>query len=304
MACWLLGCGACAPSPSAANPAAPLEIQAPLVEVAAASAATPPSPPPPSLVHKWLLKEVRYRHGQPSFVPRTHGGLTFDRWGGVGWSDGCNQHGGSYEVEGNRVRLRGGGSTLKLCSEGQEDVHYTQVTHFELADRRLELFTPTQSYVLERFPHSRMSEHAWSLHSMVTLATGEVADVDRFRHDYFHLFLAVEADARFRFIDLDHEEFTGTIWVREPNAVRFRLDPSSRARLAQRGEQLDSLRDAAQGYARTAQRYPTTLAQRLDWDGIESFAVLAATIVVRGKEEDADVLELATASQRYRFVPR
>lgn len=317
--CWiwavgLAGCAAGAgPGPSA-PPAPAVTVASEATEAPAGAKAgalparaKPEVPPPPEavLAHKWDLKEVRYQDGRPSFAPQRFGGLTLDLHGVAGWSDGCNRHGGGYKLLGEgQVQFFPGGQTLVGCSDELEDVHYEDVTGFKVTGSTLELFTPTQTYVLERFPYSKMSEHDWSLYTITNLRSGDVANVDRFRMDYFHLHLSVEQDATFRFTDLDREEFTGKVRVSGPSAVSLTLDDESRARMKRRGETLGHLVDSTQEYQKTAEVYPTTLAQRLDWDGVVSFVVHEEAIVIMGQEVSSEVLDLETKTHRYRFEPR
>ncbi|HTN92873.1 MAG TPA: hypothetical protein VL242_54770 [Sorangium sp.] len=258
---------------------------------------------PPQLVDTWELKAVRYKNGRRSFVPQHHGGFTLRANGSFDWSDGCNHRWMSLRVDGNKLSFDPEAtSTLLGCSFAVEDVHYHQATHYRLEDRKLHVHTPSQIYVLERFPYSRLSLHAWSLHSIKDRDSGHVLKLDRFRREYFHLLLRVEEDTRFHFTDLDREEFTGSLRV-EGGVIRgMAYDQASKARLRARPEQSGYLPDNTRDYRPTKKKYPTTYAQRIDWEAVTSFEVLEGTRKVGSEEHETEILELHSDTQIYRFI--
>ncbi|XXY46030.1 META domain-containing protein [Sorangium sp. So ce269] len=260
---------------------------------------------PPQLVDRWELREVRYKNGRASFVPQYYGGFRLRANGSFNWSDGCNHLSTSARVDGNKLSFDPGAtSTLVGCSFAVEDVHYPQATHYKVEDRTLYLHTPSQIYVLERFPYSKLSLHAWSLHSIKDRHSGKLLELDRFRREYHHFLLRVEKDTRFHFTDLDREEFTGSLQV-EGGVIRgMAYDQASKARLRARPEQSGYLPDTTRDYKPTTKKYPTTYAQRLDWEAVTSFKVLEGTRKMGSEEHETEILELHSDKQIYRFIPR
>lgn len=295
------------PFPKAAE--APPASSVPVApEEPAATAESSHAPPPDSnqhpLVDKWLLERIDYADGRPSFAPVHYGGLTFSRRGGVHWSDGCNQTGGSYTLAADGLSIVRGGTTLRGCSFPIEDVHYHRVTRFRIDGDTLTLETPTQSYVLTRFPHSRLNHHAWSLYAIVERASGEILNVDRFRTEYHHLFISFEDDSRFHFIDLDRAEFTGTLKVRGNAIEGMAYDEASRERVARRPTTLGHLPDSSRDYELTETLHPTTYAQLIAWPKVRSFRVVDGIIEQDGESVPLELLELHTDAQVYVFTPR
>ncbi len=257
------------------------------------------------LIYKWEFKEVQYKDGRPSFVPQRYSGVTLGANGGIGWSDGCNSLGSQYRIEGNTFSIGPRiNTTLMGCSFEIEDVHYEQVTHYQLEGRTLYLHTPSQVYVLEKFPYSKMSLNAWSLYSITDRQTGEEFIVDRFRTDYYHLLFRVEEDARFHFTDLDREEFTGSLHVEGETIRDMAYDHASQDRLRRKPEQQDYLTDRTQGYQKTTEKYPTTYAHQLNWEAVRSFQVVVGTVKEETEERTTMMLELSSDTQLYRFIPR
>jgi heat shock protein HslJ len=264
------------------------------------------APVPSALIYKWELKEVRYTDGQPPFVPHSYSGVTLSPSGGIGWSDGCNYLSSQYRIEGQTFiigpDLR---STLMACpSVEEEDVNYAQVTHYELDGHTLYLHTPSQVYILERFPYSPLSLHPWSLYSIVDQQTRAECNVERFRTEYHHLFFRVEEDRRFHFTDLDREEFSGTLQLAGEAIHDMEYDHDSEERVRGKPEQQDYLVDNTQDYQKTADRYPTTYAQRLHWEAVKSFKVGEGTLPIEEGVRTTSMLDLYTDTQIYRFLPR
>jgi heat shock protein HslJ len=257
------------------------------------------------LIYKWDLKEVRYKDGRQPFVPQRYSGFTLYANGGISWSDGCNHLGSQYRIEGNTFSIGPRiNTTLIGCSFEIEDVHYEQATHYQLEGSTLYLHTPSQVYVLEKFPYSRMSLNAWSLYSITDQQTGEEFNVERFRTEYRHLLFRVEKDNLFHFTDLDWEEFTGSLQI-EGEAIRgMAYDQASQDRLRSKPEQKDYLTDNTQRYQKTKEKYPTTYAHQLNWEAVISFKVLEGTVKIGGEERTTVILELYSDTQIYRFIPR
>lgn len=254
----------------------------------------------PPLVGKWLLERVVDRVANTTFKPVRYGGLTFSTRG-VSWSDGCNTTAGSYLAEGYELRITRGGSSLRGCNFELEDVHYDRVTHFRVDADTLTLETPRQTYELKRFPYSRLSQHSWSLYEIVDLSTGEHHNVDRFRLEYRHLLISFEDDARFHFTDLNHDEFTGVLTIRGSSIEGMHYDASSLTRVQARPVTLARLKDSYRDYTETAERYPTTLAQLIDWPNVTSFRLVDGAVEQVGTSEH---LELLSNAHIYVFTPR
>ena len=259
-----------------------------------------------ALIYKWELKEVQYKDGRKHFVPERYGGFTLHADGGIAWSDGCNFLFTSYTIEGQTIRIGAPASTMRGCPFEIEDVHYEQATHYELQGQTLLLHTPSQVYVLERFPYSRLSLNPWSLYSITDRRTGEVFNVGRFRTEYSQLFLSIESDESFRFIDLDWEEFTGSLQIEGNAILTMGYDRASRERLREKPEQQDYLPDNTQGYRHTIEQYPTTYAHKIDWDALESFRVFEGTLRDSALNENVETtfLEFYSDTQIYKFISR
>lgn len=303
---WVAAGGGCASAPVRAVVE---DTPAPKATASVASAATaapdePTAPAPEQLWFRWELKEVRYKNGRPSFVPERVSGITLDRRGGIGWTDGCNGFRGTYRHDGATFRISDVHGSLKACSFERDNVNYLEVNELALRGNRLELSTPTQLYILERFPYSRMSEHAWSLYAITRLATPETLSVDRFRSEYRQLMLEVKEDRTFVFTDLDHQQFSGTLEVKGEQISRMGFDQESRERLEKRGVEYGPLTDSTLGYKKTKESYPTTFALQIDWGAIESFAVRESPIEVADEVYLTDLLELRSKTHHYLFVPR
>lgn len=299
----VVGCGGAALTEPAAPPAVVVAPSAPEVE-AEPVAKRAPREPVADLAHKWLLKEVRYTDGRPSFTPQTYGGVTLDKQGRIFWSDGCNSIGGMYAITGDQFSVSDVAGTLVHCEAKVEDVEYTSVVRYELDGTRLRLVTPTQIYLLERFPYSPMSEHPWSLYSITEIATGETLNVDRFRMDYYQLYLSVQEDRTFEFLDLDGASFTGTLRVTGEGAVQLALDAASQARLGRRPVQRAPLTDSTIGYQKTKLPYLTTYAQEVDWSAIQSFGLSELAVTQASVTQETEVLDLRSKTHVYRFIPR
>lgn len=284
--------------PSVDQPNAQLEKKAPVVSTGPEPVERHP------IVGKWLLTRVHERLGGTSFVPVRYGGITFSHRGGASWSDGCNVNSGKYSVEGYEISVTRGGSSLRGCNFQPEDVHYDHVTHFSIKGNTLTLDTASQFYVLERYPYSPLSEHAWSLYEIVERATGKRHNVDRFRGQYQHLLLSFDNDQRFQFTDLNLDEFTGVLTVRGSAIEAMRYDAPSLARVTARPVKFARLKDSSRDYEETNEPYPTTLAQLIDWTKITSFRVFDGTIETSGQRQESELLELHSDSQIYVFTSR
>jgi hypothetical protein len=110
-----------------------------------------------AIVDRWEIDEVRSLVGAPTFVPQHTTGLTLDRHGNAGWSDGCNGVGGSYHARDGEFRIEDWSTTEIACPFEPDSMDYRAVTGYELRGKQLLLFTGTQVYVLHRFPYSVMS---------------------------------------------------------------------------------------------------------------------------------------------------
>ncbi len=168
----------------------------------------------------------------------------------------------------------------------------------------LYLDTPAQVYVLEKFPYSPLSLHAWSLYAIVDQETGEEFNVERFRIDSYQLFFKVEQDARFHFTDLDREEFSGVLQVEGEEIRGMAYDQASQDCLRSKPAQQASLPDNTQRYERTTELYPTTYAQEFHWEAVSAFTVGEETLEIGDGEQNTTILELDADTQRYWFIPR
>lgn len=273
--------------------------------------AEPPLPNLPAdeirapLEHVWHLKEVRYHDGRPPFSPKGYGGPTFHEAGNVGWRDGCNRIGGKYEASGQSLTIRVNSATRLGCPFEPEDVNYEQVTHYTVDGRRLELHTPTQTYILTRAPYSLISEHDWYLYSIVDLQEGASLHVDRVRKDYRHLQLSVDSDRSFQFIDYDDDKVTGSIRVKSDGGVRLALDKRSQQRVSSKPRRLERVPDSTNRNVFTQELYPLTYADIIEWSKVRAYRIFRAEVLSHGsteKLEEKRVLELYTHRQVYRFI--
>ncbi|WP_437940952.1 hypothetical protein [Sorangium sp. So ce341] len=260
---------------------------------------------PPELVDRWELKQVRYKDGRKPFVPKLHGGFTLSTDGLFRWTDGCNYLSMLARAEAGKITLGPEvTSSLLGCNFTVEDVHYGRATYYRLEKRTLYLHTPSQIYVLERFPYSRLSAHGWSLHSIKDRQSGAVLTLDRFRTEGHALRLRIEKDSAFHFTDLDRDTFTGSLKV-EGGAIRgMAYDHASKERLRNKPVRWGHLKDTTRDYRQTKKKYPTTVAHQIDWEAVTSFKVYEGT-VKRGSEAwETEILELVSDRQIYRFIPR
>jgi heat shock protein HslJ len=166
--------------------------------------------PNQGLLGEWEGVEIRYEDRRPSAqLGRVVVG--FSPGGYVGWADGCNEHGGRYALQGNRVSVRDDGSTQMHCSN--PTIELANVTAWRLDGANLVLESPTERYLLRRSPYSVLTRRPWSLYSITELASGETKQVERLRFDYTQLLIEAHADRHFTFTDFDYVKWSGSMTV-------------------------------------------------------------------------------------------
>ncbi len=241
---------------------------------------------PTALYDKWELKEVTYKKTGKSFVPKTYGGISFSK-GQARWHDGVNSIWGPCRIEKDSITIDKNrcASTMIGSDLVIEDVHYADVTRYEMKGDTLLLHTPEQTYRLERYPFSKMSLRGWSLYSIIDNKTKDEFVVDRFRTAYRHLYFRAQEDKTFTFTDLDREKYTGTLEVDGANIANMKLDEASQKKLDAKEVVEDFLSDNTNRYQKTKKRYPTTYAKSVDFKSITKFAVVDGFLELYSKEK-------------------
>ena len=247
-----------------------------------------------NIFSRWDIKKVIYKDGGKSFVPKTYGGITFVKGDPitVRWHDGVNWVGATAEIDGDKIRIKGMGSTMIGSTMKIEDVHYGKVTSYKIDGDKLELYTPTQTYLMERYPYSKMSEYGWSLASITENKTKKSLNVDRFRGSYRSLYFRADKDKTFTFYDLDREEFSGTMKVEGDKILGMELDENSRKRAKDKPVTHSRLSDRSKGYKKTTNEYPTAYVKEMDFGSINRYEIVNNQLV------------LYTPDKTYRFNQR
>ena len=256
--------------------------------------------------YTWLLKETRYTDARPALKPKGKREIVFYN-GRVAWHDGCNSVSGEYQTSGEQLTINVDYMTLVGCPSTPHDVHYAHATRHAIQGRTLTLYTPAHTYVFTRFPYSVLSEHPWSLYSIVSLKDGFALQVDRFKYHYRQLSFEVDSDKTFRFFDLDGDKFNGSVKLSSDGRIRLALDAESQERLARKPREEHRMIDRTENNRVTEEVIPTTFAHLVEWSSVMAYRVFRDEIIVARPSVatvESEVLELYTGRYVYRFKSR
>lgn len=109
-----------------------------------------------SLTGAWKLVSYRITDVLSTALPDVEAGLTFNEDGTVTGTSGCNEFGGSYTVEGDKITFKEIVSTLMLCDTpimGQEEAMYqvlTDTATFQIDGNTLRITNNDRSLILTR----------------------------------------------------------------------------------------------------------------------------------------------------------
>jgi len=256
--------------------------------------------------YTWHLKETRFPDARPALKPRGTREIIFYN-GRVAWHDGCNRMSGAYQTSGEELTIDVDYATMLACPSTPHHVDYARATRHTINGRELTLYTPAHTYLFTRFPYSLLSEHPWSLYSIVSLKDGIALHVDRFKAHYLQLSFEVDSDKTFRFIDLDGDKFNGSVKLSSDGGVRLALDAESQQRLARKPREEHRLIDRTQNDRFTEEVHPTSYAHLVEWSSVTAYRIFRGEIIEARRSADtveSKVLELYTGRYVYRFKPR